>query len=307
MIRHLIHPALFAVGLGAQVQIQVFAHTDLQVGQQRIVAGSDISAGANLRWSNNDPQSPAWAAMSVTAGASTVRFDNAVGASATAPPTIGGAIRVRLSSPTPLRGTLRIDGLAVSASAFRVDVGNDGSFELASTLAPVVASSILEQTLTIPATGLNVVMFGSAAANYMTFAGSSTLELSFAPTGANATRSGDACGADLTAQFYREPLLWQLNRRFELSVDNAPVTPHAFFVIGTTPQNVVIPPLGCILRTDILVPLLTTVDPTGRAFLTLAAPEVLTAFDARVQFIAATLDAQNNALWRTSEVVRIQF
>src|SRR5690606_8585843 len=46
---------LLATAPAAQVQIQVFAHTDLKVVDRTIPAGTDITAGATLAWSNNHP------------------------------------------------------------------------------------------------------------------------------------------------------------------------------------------------------------------------------------------------------------
>ncbi|MBK8977923.1 MAG: hypothetical protein IPM29_18610 [Planctomycetes bacterium] len=288
----------------AQVQLRVFAHTDLAVMQHRIPAGTDISGGAWLSWSDNHPLWPSFASMAVYVTATSVRFDNSVSATLSMPPTIAPhSIRVHLSSPTTVDGTLHVEGGVMGTSFFRVDVGDDGTVDLQSGLASVTLPAILEQTLSVGPGGLDVVLEGSAAASLLTFFGSSTVSLSFAPTGAHVTRSGAPCGAELAARYYREPVLLTNNRRFELAVERAPVTPYAFFVVGVTPLQLAIPPLGCLLRSDILVPLPATVDPLGRAALTLPVPATLAAFDARIQFVAATLDPVLGELWRTSEVV----
>lgn len=291
----------------AQVQLAVFAHTDLTVVSHRIPAGTDISGGATLVWNNQHPTLPERASMRVTVAAGSVRFANDVWASASSPPVVGPhAIRVRLTSASPVSGTLRAEGLAFAGSDFQVDVGDDGTRELSRTFG--LTADVYEETLTIPAGGIDVIVTASASASGATgsYSANSSVQLSFARAGTNVSRSGTACGAALTARYWRLPVLSTLNRSFELAAENAPVTPYAFFVVGTTPQNVAIPPLGCLLRTDIVVALPVTVDPTGRGAATIRAPQSVMAFDALAQFVAATLDAQQNPLWRTSEAVRLR-
>jgi len=298
---------LLATAPAAQVQIQVFAHTDLKVVDRTIPAGTDITAGATLAWSNNHPTFLEYAEMRMTATPNSVAFDNVVFAFASSPPAIQAhAIRVRLTSVTPVEGTLRVQGVALAASAFRVDVRNDGTDELGSTLTLPALPDVYEETLTVPSTGIDVVIEASALASFPGYSSSSAVALVFSPNGTNVSRSGVPCGAELTARYWALPLLTITNRRFELAADQAPVPSHAFFVLGIAPQNVVIPPLGCVLRTDILVALPATVDPNGRAGLTLKAPDSLTAFDVLAQFLAATVDPQGNPVWRTSQAVRLR-
>ena len=49
-----------------QVQLRVFAHTDLTVVNQTIRAGTDITGGATLGWRNNHPTLPASATRSAS-------------------------------------------------------------------------------------------------------------------------------------------------------------------------------------------------------------------------------------------------
>lgn len=119
------------------------------------------------------------------------------------------------------------------------------------------------------------------------------------------TRTGAACGVDLSARFVQRPDSG-LNRSCEFSAENAPVTPLAAFALGAVPINVPLPPHGCPLRTYVVVPLPTTVTPAGRADFLLQIPEGMFSVRVHMQFLAATIDAHQNLIWHTSQLITLQ-
>lgn len=149
--------ALLAQFAAAQVQIRVFAHTDLVVMDQRIPRDTDISGSAALSWSSR-PLSPASAHMTVTVGQSSVVFEDAISSVLPNPPTIAPhKIRVELTSSVPLNGTLRFEATESGGSGYGVDVRNDGSSELTNA-PPSAHPGVYEETLTVTLAGVVVVV-----------------------------------------------------------------------------------------------------------------------------------------------------
>ena len=117
---------------------------------------------------------------------------------------------------------------------------------------------------------------------------------------------GSACGPELAARYYTATGLVTVED-FDFTATNSPVTPYAFFVLGVQPLQVVIPPLSCVLRTNIIVPVLATVSPAGEATWNLPVPPGIGPIDMRVQYLAATIDPTSGVtLWRTSQAMHLR-
>ncbi len=208
-----------------------------------------------------------------------------------------GEMVVALSAPTPTEVTLtvelQISGIGSDAS---VDFGYDGIAEFVGSAGDGTysVSMILTSASTI------IHLFASSAPTF--FDGGANIILSLAETAGTLHAEGALCGPALGAHAFREQVGPDTVVRFATS--GSTITPYAFFVVGVQPLSIPIPPFGCVLGTEILAPVPTIVDPTGRASLEASLPsDIPNTF--RVQYLAATLDAFGNPEWRTSNVARI--
>jgi hypothetical protein len=184
-----------------------------------------------------------------------------------------------------------------------VDIGADGSTEFSWSSLSSQGESWSFQAVVGPQplrVGIHVWASSSAQAGWPAANASLTavLGITTGGTGWLAT-SGARCGAGLGAYVARTA-----TTKFGFAVDGAPVTPHAFLVVGLRDAQLPIPPTMCVLRTDILVPLSVTVQPDGSGIASFTLPNSVRGL-IRAQFLAATVDAQNLDHWWTSNAIQI--
>ena len=114
---------------------------------------------------------------------------------------------------------------------------------------------------------------------------------------------GTACGPAIVPRFVQTYPFFAV-RKLEFEVSNANRT-SSWFVFGAQPASIALPPTGCLLRTDIAIPVWVTVDPGGGASLSLDVTRAPAGASAYVQFVQATWRGSQMD-WNTSEAVRVQ-
>jgi hypothetical protein len=287
--------------VGAQVSIRV------------VSASISASAGSVTRRSNTtgtvsasdrDPQWGCSAAASALARVSGMTASIAVQATSSGvcgpPPWSFGMsasgnanLLIRISSPTPAAGSLTLRG---TPNPFvTIDVGDDGRPEPWVSDIPIVVDS----------TGVDVRLACSASAVAPFVPGAATnASVQFVPGPTRIDTSLQPCQAELSGWLTR---LSNGSVRIDVVAHRSVVTPYAFFVFALNTQHIVVPPLGCVLGVDLLIPVPVTVDAQGNASFSaiLAGPlPVVTLHD---QFLAAVVDGAGNQVWRTSNRLAMQF
>ncbi len=200
-------------------------------------------------------------------------------------------LTVRLRASSPVAGVLNLSGLGSSGAA---DVGRDGTSEWrngAAVSVPVIVTSAgLEIEMSCRSSALVMNSHDNAYVRVMFTAGDNGLVPQLAP-----------CGSELGGYRAVEPG-GGLRLRFDAS--RAPITPFGFFVLGLTQQNIVVPPVGCVLGTDVLIAVPVAVSPFGTATLTgtLAAPVPPGIF--YVQYLTAVVGS-SGTLWSMGNRVQV--
>ncbi|MBK8980591.1 MAG: hypothetical protein IPM29_32205 [Planctomycetes bacterium] len=218
------------------------------------------------------------------------------------------AVLVTLAASQPTRGRIRITTTVPRAleAMFSVDVGNDGVIEMASDLfAAGQVAGLLEMPVTLDTAGLPIRIVANAvavASPVFPFATAQMdVEVKFLAGDGRLVPIGQPCGPALGGFLVDHPVD---RHALVLGVTGSPVTPHAFFGLGITQINLPIPPLGCVLRTDILIPVLTPVSSSGTAALRIPLGASLPRGDVIVQYLAATVGT-GGTVWRTSDALLV--
>ena len=241
-------PAQLSVEAVTGNTVTVTATTTSRV-RKTIPVNTDVSKGFSLTASSfTSCSATATAVFTVSNifGGINAQFQNTTSASGNffcGASALAGAndVVVTLKSPKPVAGrlilTIQILSGKNSSASGLVDVGNDGSPEIRGgqkTLDAVVGPK-----------GLPVLLrgFGSATGTDVSNFVAAVL---FVPTGGRFGVIGKPCGGPVFEAFYTGSLL-------QFQTSKAPAGPYALFAIGVKNWQVAIPPMNCILHTDILV------------------------------------------------------
>jgi hypothetical protein len=200
--------------------------------------------------------------------------------------------RVRLSASGPVAGSLA--GRLIGFPFVSADLGADRISEDWSN--PV--------SLVVAPPGIDLDLSATASATYpFVPAQSGSVAVTFATNTVKLTTTGQPCEASLSAW----SSTWQTSGDVTLSQRGWTSAAGAvgFFIFGVTPLNLPIPPLQCILATDIIIPVLAPIDVQVYAQLNLrlGAPVPIGTF--LIQFITGRIEASGE-VWRTSNRVAFQ-
>ncbi len=303
--------AVLAVGTAADAQVTItgVATTDLEArassGTPHVLPAGTVLTSHRLSSSGLCAGFATLASLNVALTGATVTYGTYASSICANGASASGVILLTLSAATPTAGSLHLDS-GQSSGSYSVDIGNDGSIEFGGSN-PLISTQAAAFPLVVDAAGIQVLVRAQSSAATIPFASSSStdLTLTFATDGI-VVPYGSACGPELAARYYTATGLVTVED-FDFTATNSPVTPYAFFVLGVQPLNLVIPPLSCVLRTGILVPVPTTVSPAGKATWNLPVPPGIGPVDVRVQYLAATVDPTSGAVvWRTSEAMRLR-
>lgn len=298
-----------------QATADVIAATQLRVSavdgtnERTIPAGSDLGQGANLTYSFNQGRCFDFAALDVAVrrpGADVVvTFTNrAEGTSIAAFCAAGGdvgahAIRVRFHAAVPTAGRIVLEAFPVQngsdtfsswRSASSIDVGDDGSVELAGAEGAVGGTPLrLEVPVVLGPKGLAVRVDTRAFAsviNVGTRTATANVSVAFRAGPAQFDTYGAPCGPSLEAVAFPEAGGVTAIR---LCASGSAPSASAWMVFGLQELSLPIPGTGCPLRNDLLVASSVAIDGNGRGTLTLRFPA---GFAAR--FLGQYLDAVPN-------------
>lgn len=282
-----------ASAVGAQVTVKAVTRTKITVDavagapdSKSIAANTDVSGGFSIAvWSLIKNQCSANASSLLTKskifGGQNVELRNNVNANfkSTCGPVSARAgsneVLVTLTSASPVAGRLilTVQGGHVSngVSSFgSIDVGADGSTEL--------TSGQTSLDVVVGPKGLPVILRGFAKTTVSRGAVSIAAVL-FLPTGGRFRVIGAPCRqGPVFEAFYTGTLL-------QLQASKIPAGPYALIAIGTRDPKLKLPPLGCALLTDVVIPVGITVR-GGEA--QLRVPVTVPRGTFRMQFLIST-------------------
>ncbi len=318
----------------AQVTVRAVALNDIDCvpnGGSPIAAGTDISAGYAISGATLLDCGAGFAlTRSAASSFSTSRQGNVVtmmlqqSASATSN-ALGGCygaasagtsrIRVTLSSPTPVTGSLlaRAEGTSRFANDLALGVLQITGPGSPTTLAQFDVSGFLgssERPITVGPAGVTIE-FGGRVDSWSRFMNTrfpqdQSLVLQFVEGAfARLEPSGTPCGPDLSSHLdivlrngAPTPVLY-------FDVANSPQWPGAQFVLGISDPSVPIPPTNCLLRTDILIALPTSVDNAGAASWIQEIPPSVFGARFRVQYLVGRVAPAGFQEWQTSQAYQV--
>lgn len=310
MTFHLPFVLLLAVPAMAQVALRVEAATDLRVRCagtiRQIPVGTDLTSGVYLGADGSNCQQGASARVSVVPGTS-VQFANIAYSTAQFGCVSDEAecgthsIRVHFSANQPTSGTLRVTMThAQSLGGFWIRATANGSVNVGADGIGVSTGAnpqTFERSVTLGPTPLPVLI--SAYALGFGTSASTNITVSFVGDG-RVRPDGQPCGPTLIGTVLSDPLASLLS----FHVRNAAVVPNAFLVLGVQPLGLSIPPTGCLLRTDIVLPIWVPIGWDGRATLGyMLSPQF--ALSCHAQFLVAT-DVAGVTHWHTSERLTVR-
>lgn len=198
---------------------------------------------------------------------------------------------VRFKASSPVAGSMVLTGTPNPLWTF-VDVGNDGIGETLGQTAPIVLDS----------TGVEVAM-GIKLAATAPFSTLSTafVDATFQPVTSSILTALTPCGPEVAA--------WSSTSygttRYDFLVHKSAVTAGTFFVFGTAPTAVVLPPTNCTLGTNVVVPVQLNVDPGGNASFNLSLPQTVTPQTVYGQFLQGEV-VGGAVEWRTSNRLELR-
>ncbi len=208
------------------------------------------------------------------------------------------------SSPLPVPGAFLVQGrrsadAGESRATIEVDVRADGTTDFVS---PAGVSRYLLQTLLGPSP---VRVRVTAYVEVDTRFGQADQELDFTISfretdAALLDTEGTPCGGTLDAAVHESAQRLQ----FSLRASGVTPTPFGFFVLGASNPQLPIPPTGCLLLTDTLIPILAPI-PAGETSSELTFSLARQPGTFRVQHMHAVVGADGVARWFTSNAVRV--
>jgi len=287
----------------AQVSVRVYSLTALSAGSKSVAANQDVTGGVNL-WDGPGGSCRPSASLRIIVSNPSVRFSCSSSSQCSPAPSASGSIRIRLSATQATAGFIVVEAdCPGSWSGFSVDVGNNG-IDLQSN-SQFKAQRLLESSLVVGPSGVDVIVHCYAGANAWPLSAGAEVTVRFVP-GASTQHLklvGTTCGPELASQF-RQLAPFGVVRDFSLEVANATRT-SSWFVIGLKEQGLTLPPAGCKLYTDIVMPLWAIVDSSGKSSLQLPVPNGVSQAQAYVQFVQATFRS-NRMEWTTSQAVQLR-
>lgn len=294
-----------ASSLEAQVSVKAYAHTKLTAGTQSIPRDTDVSTGADL-WYSPGGSCRSSASLRVDITGAAVRMQCGSSSYCSSAPGANGSIRIQLTASKATTGFLVVDGdCPGSRSGFSVDVGNNGTLDLQDS-SQFRGQRMLETPLVVGPSGVWVIV-SCYAANYSigSSAAGAGLTVRFV-TGSSTPHLklvGTSCGPELTVRFTQTVPFFPVSN-FTMIASKATQT-SSWFIFGLTQRNIPLPPTGCKLYTDVVVPFWTVVNATGESSLNIPVPRGTSGAQMYVQFLQATFRS-NQMEWTTSQALQLR-